>query len=188
MKTTYVIRPLLPILLAGAAFGVDDLKRMPIGFQMSLGWALPDDRRFEASAVSYYLYVAPAPDVDLGYLREEWSAYGRENGESISVRGHVDAVRARYRMFNDEVQSARLLASAGYARFARDVAVGAFAFDLGAEYVPWKIASAPVAAEVAIQLRYRYCRFAAKSIGDGDVRPVDNAGGLIVGIAGDVRF
>ncbi len=183
----YCIRPLLHILLAGVALGADGPDRIPVGFQVSLGWLQPDDRRFEGSALSYYLYVVPSADVDLGYLREELYVYGRENGESISVRGHVDAVRARYRIFSDEVQSARLLASAGYARFTRDVAVGAFAFDLGAEYVPWKIASVPVAAEVAIQLRYRYCRFAAVSISDG-VRPIDNAGGFIVGVAGDVRF
>lgn len=182
----------LPVLLAAAScaplWAADGVGRLPVGFQVSLGWVLADDRRFDGTAISFYLSVAPAADVDLGYLREEMYLIGRDNGESTSERGHFDALRVRYRIFDDEIQSARLLASAGYAQFTQNLPVGAFAFDLGAEYVPWKIASGAVTTEFAVQLRYRYCRFDGVEVLGSSTDPVDNGGGFIAGVAGDVRF
>lgn len=179
------MKAILPILLVGAAFGADGA--ISPGFQLGMGWMLPDDRRFEGSTISFYLFLAPDARVDLGFLREEMFARGREDDGSVSVRGHYDAMRVRYRVYDDEIQSARLLASAGYAQFTRPLQVGGFAYDLGAEYVPWKISSGPVATEFAIQLRYRYCRFSGVDV-EGLSRPVDNAGGFIAGVAGSVRF
>jgi hypothetical protein len=180
------ILPLLPLLLAGAAFGADGA--IAPGFQLGLGWVLPDDRRFSGTTVDFYLFLAPEATVDLGYLREEMFLTGRDDGETVTERGHYDAMRVRFRLYDDEIQSARLLADAGYAWFSLNHPVGAWAFDLGAEYVPWKIASGAVKTEVAIQLRYRYCRFhPIETFGDAG-RPVDDAGGFMAGIAGDVRF
>lgn len=181
---------LFPCLLVSAAFAADGpvlAPRMPVGFDLSLGWVMPDDRRFEGSIIGFYLYVVPEAAVDVGLLREEMYLVGRDNGGSVSVHGEYDAVRARYRFFNDDIQSARLLASAGYAQFTHNLTVGAFAFDLGVEYVPWKASNATAASEFAIQLRYRYCRFASVDV-QGLNQPVDNAGGFIAGVAGEVRF
>ena len=181
---------LLPFLLAGVAIGADGpvlAPRIPVGFDLSLAWVMPEDRRFDGSLIGFYLYLVPDPAVDVGFFHEEMYLVGRDNGESVSVGGQYDAVRARYRFFDDDIQSARLLASAGYAEFTHHLSVGAFAFDLGVEYVPWKASNATAASEFAIQLRYRYCRFASVDV-QGLSQPVDNAGGFIAGVAGEVRF
>ena len=115
---------LFPCLLVSAAIAADGpvlAPRVPVGFDLSLGWVMPDDPRFDGSIIGFYLYLVPDPAVDVGFLREEMYLVGRDSGRSVSERGHYDAVRARYRFFNDDIQSARLLASAGYAQFTHQV-------------------------------------------------------------------
>ena len=157
-----------------------------VGFELSFAYVMPNDRRFTGSAVGYYLFVPFGNDVELGLYRQEGFYHGRDGDESIFERGHFDAVRATYRFFDDEVQCAKLIAAAGYSQFTTHLPVGAFAFDLGVEYNPWKINVRPASSEFGVSLVYRYCRF-----GDVDVlggRPVNDAGGLLVGVHGIVTF
>lgn len=181
---------MLPLLLVGAALGADEARELA-GFQLTVGWMQGDDRRLEASVVDFYLYLSPSAAFDIGYLREEMFITGTDNGISVSERGHVNAVRARQRVFDDATQSVRLVGNAGHADFSGHLPIGAWAFDLGVEYVPWKISTV---SEVAVQLRYRYCRFSSVEVFDsgsqssGSIEPVSNAGGFMIGISGDVHF
>lgn len=195
-------------LIAGttAIGAVEDLAQPAFGLQLGLGRILPQDERFEGSTVSLYLYLNPTSAVDVGLLHEEMyigtgsigtsSGGGGEGGEGGGNseggereldRGHYDALRARYRIFDDEIQSARVLISAGWAQFNGSRIAEGLAYDLGAEYAPLKLSAGGQASEFAVQIRYRYCRFGPVPASEG--RPaLGNANGFIFGIVGDVRF
>lgn len=178
-------------LIAGTAAVTAVDEPTQVGFQAGMGWILPQEQQFQGTTMSLYLYLAPQAEIDVGYLHEEIYLMSRvgggESDESPSSRGHFDAVRARYRIFDDEIQSMRVLASAGYSQFDGGRITEGFAFDLGVDYSPLKLSSAAVSSELAIQLRYRYCRFGPAPV-TTDARPLHNASGFIIGLAGDVRF
>jgi hypothetical protein len=198
-----VLKPLIPALLAlgAAAWAADDAASPAAqpqaasapaaasspGFELSFLYAMPNDSRFSGSAVGYHLFLSFGNDVEVGLYREEGSYHGRDGDASVSERAHFDAVRASYRFFDDEAQSAKLIAAAGYERFASHRPVGAFAFDLGIAYDPWKISARPVSSSFGVSVIYRYCRFSDVELLEGQ-RPVNDAGGLLVGVHGIVTF
>lgn len=200
-----VLKPFVPVILAlgaTAAWAVDEAPQPEVvradtapiarpaaaaephsvGFGMSFDFMLPNDQRFSGTAVSYFLFLPFGRDVEVGLYRQEGDYVGRDGDVSVSGHGHFDAVRATYRFYDDEAQSAKLIAAVGYAQFSNSLSVGAWAFDLGVEYAPWKIATQPVSAEFGVSVTYRYCRFGAVDVFTPASRPVNDAGGFLFGV------